>query len=481
MAERERAPERPPTDSSTADSFLRNVARAPSVFPLPQEGQLIGGKYRIERRIGAGAMGAVFAARHELLQQKVALKVMLPEHAASPSAAARFLNEARNAARIEGEHVARVLDLGHLENESPFIALELLEGADLAHVLEQRGSLPMAEAVDYLLQALEAISQAHALGIVHRDLKPANLFLAQRRDGSQLVKVLDFGISKALNREPEASAGVLTKSSSMLGSPRYMSPEQVRESREVDARTDVWACGVVLFELLTGEAPFDGTTVNQVLAQVLQDEAKLLRNLRPDLPEELEQVIARCLHKEPAQRFQNVADLASSLATFAPTRARPLLDRIAQIPVTTWRAKDESLVSPFAPTLVDDIAPTLAVATPAVARSSTHLSKRAWSIALPFGLVLIVGIMLALARRESPEREARSETSATARLPAAPVASAPPALSQPADAPAAVSRAPTPATASANVSAKSSSIPPKKSKPSVAPELGSSDAFQHQK
>lgn len=219
---------------STVDSFLRKVAHTPGVSPLPVPGQVVGGKYRIERLLGAGAMGAVFAARHELLQQTVALKVMLPKIAASKPAAARFLNEARAAARIEGEHVARVLDVGHLENDVPFIALELLEGADLARVLAERGCFSQGDALLYVLQALEAVAQAHALGIVHRDLKPANLFLAQRRDGTQIVKVLDFGISKALNVQGEASPSVLTQSSSMLGSPLYMSPEQVRSSRDVE-------------------------------------------------------------------------------------------------------------------------------------------------------------------------------------------------------------------------------------------------------
>jgi eukaryotic-like serine/threonine-protein kinase len=193
-----------PADS-TVDSFLKNVARAPPLSALPTAGQLVAGRYRIEHLLGKGAMGAVFVAHQELLQQRVALKVMLPEVAASEQAAARFLNEARAAAKIEGEHVARVFDVGQLETGAPFIALELLDGSDLAKLLAVNGPLPVSQAVDYVLQALEALAQAHVLGIVHRDLKPANLFLSQRRDGSQIVKVLDFGISKVLDPETGAS------------------------------------------------------------------------------------------------------------------------------------------------------------------------------------------------------------------------------------------------------------------------------------
>jgi serine/threonine protein kinase len=331
MAEADQLPGEELETGSTVDSFLTKVARAPGVYPLPVPGELVGGKYRIERLLGTGAMGAVFAARHELLQQTVALKVMLPEVAASQLASARFLNEARAAARIEGEHVARVLDVGHLENDAPFIALELLEGADLARVLAKRGCFSKDDALLYILQALEAVAQAHALGIVHRDLKPANLFLSQRRDGTQVVKVLDFGISKALKVQAEASTSALTQSSSMLGSPLYMSPEQVRSSRDVDQRADVWAFGVILFEFLTGKAPFNAQSVNQVLVQILEQEPLSLRSLRPDLPEPLEKAIVRCLSKDAAQRFGDVASLALALTPFAPLEARPLIDRIQRI------------------------------------------------------------------------------------------------------------------------------------------------------
>src|SRR5215472_2516753 len=202
---------------------------------LPNVGDVVAGKYRIERLLARGGMGAVFEAYHELLQQRVALKVMLREYTDSDRGVTRFLNEARAASRIEGEHVARVLDLGQLEDGSPFIALELLSGSDLQDVLISRGQLPVAEAVDYVLQALEAIAQAHALGIVHRDLKPGNLFLASTRSGAQVVKVLDFGISKFVKPIEGMQANELATSASLLGSPAYIAPERLRGGKTIDA------------------------------------------------------------------------------------------------------------------------------------------------------------------------------------------------------------------------------------------------------
>jgi serine/threonine protein kinase len=330
MEERKGSSGREPSSASTVDSFLREVARAPALAALPNVGQLVGGKYRIERLLGKGAMGAVFVAHHELLQQRVALKVMLPEVATSEQAAARFLNEARAAAKVEGDHVARVLDIGQLEDGAPFIALELLEGSDFTGVLGTGGPLSPDEAVDYVLQALEALAQAHALGIVHRDLKPANLFLAQRRDGTKIVKVLDFGISKAVEPAGTGLAKVVTQSSSLLGSPMYMAPEQVRNARTVDPRADIWAMGVILFELLAGRPPWDGETVAGVFAAILEKAPPPMRTFCPDIPEGLELVVARCLARDPSDRFDTVAELASALAPFAPPHARTSVARIAR-------------------------------------------------------------------------------------------------------------------------------------------------------
>jgi serine/threonine-protein kinase len=292
-------------------------------------GEVVGGKYRIERLIGRGAMGAVFAARHELLQKQVAIKLIAEEHAGTPEAVTRFFNEARAAAGIEGEHVARVLDVGQLENGPPFMAIELLDGADLARVLEERGPLPVHEVIDWVLQALEALAEAHSLGIVHRDLKPANLFLTRRRDGTTLVKVLDFGISK----QPPVSSGSpsITATASLLGSPMYMAPEQLRSAKTVDARADIWAIGVVLYELLSGRLPFQAENVAELFVAVLERTPPALRTLRPDVPSGFEDVVARCLARDVGERFQNVVDLAEGLEPFAENGAHPSVQRIRYV------------------------------------------------------------------------------------------------------------------------------------------------------
>jgi serine/threonine protein kinase len=288
---------------------------------LPAPGDVLAGKYRIERLIGRGGMGAVFAAQHMLLNQRVALKLLLGELADSKEASARFMNEARAAAQIQGEHVARVLDIGQLPNGAPFMVLEYLEGADLSGVLQQRGPLPVTEVADYALQALDALAQAHAAGIVHRDLKPANLFLTRRHDGTTLVKVLDFGISK--NLAASATQG-MTSTRAVLGSPEYMSPEQLRTPRGVDARTDIWSLGVILYELLTGRMPFTGESLAELFVQILETVPPPVRSIRPDIPAALETVIARCMMRDPAGRYQNVSELKAELMFFASDQARAM-------------------------------------------------------------------------------------------------------------------------------------------------------------
>jgi serine/threonine-protein kinase len=298
---------------------------------LPKPGELLGGRFRIERRIGQGGMGAVFSAQHEMLGQRVAIKLLLSALASNREAVTRFLNEARAAARIEGEHVARVMDVATLEDGRPYMVIEYLEGSDLSAVLEAQGPLPVALAVDYLLQALEALAQAHARGIIHRDFKPSNLFLAHRLDGSTLVKVLDFGIAKAsqpLVIEEGASA---TQSNAILGSPQYMSPEQLRNPRLVDARTDIWAAGLTLYELLTQTVPFTGTTFGEIFAAILEQPAPPVRERRPDVDADLEGIIARCLQRDVNLRFPHVTALAQALRPHGSARAGLSVERIISV------------------------------------------------------------------------------------------------------------------------------------------------------
>lgn len=293
-------------------------------------GEVLAGKYRIERVLGQGGMGVVLAVQHVQLEQRMALKLMLPQAAGSAEAVARFLREARAAARITSEHVVRVFDVGSLPTGEPYIAMEYLEGVDVSELIARRGRLPPQQAVEYLLQACEALAEAHAAGIVHRDLKPANLFLAQRIDGQQLVKVLDFGISKVTGAAFQSNAPA-TRTSALMGSPLYMSPEQMGSSKAVDARSDIWALGVVLYEMLAGEPPFNGETLPQVCARVMTEEPVPLAQRVPALPSALYEVVGRCLQKQPAARYQNIADVGQALFALASARGRQSIERISRV------------------------------------------------------------------------------------------------------------------------------------------------------
>jgi serine/threonine-protein kinase len=299
----------------------------PAASPV-REGEVIAGKYLVERVLGVGGMGVVVAATHVNLGQRVALKFLLPAASQFPEIVARFAREARAAAGIQCDHVARVLDVDTLPTGAPYMVMEYMDGEDLSRVLLRVGALQSDVAVSYLLQACEALAEAHALGIVHRDLKPANLFLANRPNGEPVVKVLDFGISKATASPAQQN---LTTTSAIMGSPLYMSPEQLASAKSVDARSDLWAVGVVLFELLAGSPPFVRDTMPELIAAILAAPAPSIREARPDVPPELAAVIERCLEKDPARRFADVAELARALAPFGPPRSAISVDRIAHV------------------------------------------------------------------------------------------------------------------------------------------------------
>jgi len=292
-----------------------------------REGDLLAGKYRVERVLGAGGMGVVVAARHIELDQLVAIKFVRDEALASEDAVQRFLREARAAVKLKSEHVARVLDVGKLESGAPYMVMEFLEGSDLGKVLSDRGPLPFEAAADWILQACEAVAEAHAAGIVHRDLKPENLFLARTVGGGQKIKVLDFGVSKAMGGGPSGELSGLTRTRAMLGSPLYMAPEQMRSSRDVDARADIWALGVVMFQLLTQRFPFEAETMPELCLKVVTEAPMSLGSLRPDVPTGIGTVIEQCLDKDPRKRFANAAELATALEPFVQPGSRVLADR----------------------------------------------------------------------------------------------------------------------------------------------------------
>ncbi|WP_437818378.1 serine/threonine-protein kinase [Sorangium sp. So ce1078] len=294
-------------------------------IPIPiAPGDVLLGKYRVENVLGRGAMGLVVAARHLALDDRVAIKVLLPQYVRDPEILQRFLREGRAAVRIRSQHVVRVADVGTLPNGAPYMVMDHLEGKDLAAVLAESGVLQVPLAIELVLQVCEALAEAHAQGIVHRDVKPSNLFLTRSADGSPCVKVLDFGISKMTHAEDHA----LTRVGGVLGSPLYMSPEQLRSASDVDGRADIYSLGVVLFQLLAGRTPFVAQELAQLVYLVTQGEPQRLRALRPDIPEPLEQVILTAIARDRDRRFPTVADLALALVPFAPPHLRAAAERL---------------------------------------------------------------------------------------------------------------------------------------------------------
>ena len=280
---------------------------------LPNPGDVIGAKYAIIRVLGSGGMGVVFEATHLRLRQRVAIKMLRPELAMDGETVARFEREARAAVKLRSPHVARVVDVDTLDDGTPYMVMEFLEGRDLSAEIAARGPLPVSEAVHYVLQACDAMGEAHRQGTVHRDLKPSNLFLAADERGRS-VRVLDFGISKVIEEDGAAS---VTNTFSVMGTALYMSPEQVRSAKHVDARSDVWALAVILYELLAGRSPFIGETATAIAAAIVADAATPLRAYRQDIPPGLEAAIMTGLEKDRDRRFPDAAAFAAAIAPFA--------------------------------------------------------------------------------------------------------------------------------------------------------------------
>jgi serine/threonine-protein kinase len=285
------------------------------IHTLPIVGDRVG-KYVVDRVIGSGGMGLVVSARNEALGEVVAIKLLRPKAAGDKVHAERFAREARAIVKIKSEHVVRVLDAATLESGSPYIVMEYLVGKDLAQILRAEGPLEPMRAADLMLQVCEAVASAHAVSVVHRDLKPSNFFVTQRPDGTPLVKVLDFGIAKAIGQEGIVDHN-LTETQAVFGSPTYMSPEQIRSAKHVDSRSDVWSLGIAFYEMLTGKLPFAADNVAGLLASIIADPPYFPRAFAPNLPEALEELLLECLAKNPQERIQSAADLAFRIAPFA--------------------------------------------------------------------------------------------------------------------------------------------------------------------
>ncbi|WP_438006600.1 serine/threonine-protein kinase [Sorangium sp. So ce321] len=295
-------------------------------------GSLIAGRYRVNRLLAKGAMGAVVAATHVELDELRAIKLLLPATAADPEMCERFLREARIAARLKSDHVVKVHEIGQLDGGLPFMVMEFLAGRDLRVIRKQRGPLPIEEATLYVIQACDALAEAHALGLVHRDVKPANLFLTHAGDGAPCIKVLDFGISKVSRAASLGVSEMQTSTGQMLGTPHYMPPEQMRGQRDVDARADIWAIGSLLYVLLTGRYPMHARSV-QTVSLVLGGKfvPSLPSKVRRGLTPEIDPIIMRCLERDRDRRWPDVAELALALSPFAPPAAQPLVERIQRV------------------------------------------------------------------------------------------------------------------------------------------------------
>jgi len=371
--------------------------------PLPPIGAVLGGKYRVERVLGQGGMGVVVEATHTGLHQRVAIKFLRNEAKALAGALDRFAREARACAQLKSEHVVRVFDTGVFETGEPYIVMELLAGEDLRSMIARRGALAPQDVASLAIGACEALGEAHALGIVHRDLKPANLFVVTRADGSTLLKVLDFGISKLQTDE----AGVQTSTNIALGSPRYMSPEQIQTPRDVDARCDVWAMGVAMYEALAGRPPFDGEgMVGLATAIVTQRPAPLPAHV----PFALANVVMKCLEKDRAMRFSSASELAFALRPFASVEAQLVADRAV-------RAAGGPPISTSKPLSVP---PPISGFEPTVARSGTILKTRSHRTEILVSTAVLVVAAGAIVFAMSFHTRARAPSAPTA--PSAPSA-----------------------------------------------------------
>lgn len=317
-------------DDAPRRSMLRRAEDRPE--QIVQEGEVLAGKYRVERVPGRSGLGVVVQVRHMELAQEVTLKFLVPDACAYPEFVQRFVREARAAVKIQGEHVARVTDVGRLESGAPYMVREFLRGPDLAEVVKVRGRIPIEEAVDYIIQACEGVAEGHALGVVHRNLKPTSLVVTRRSDGTALVKVFDFAAAESLHVDPFTERSVqLVGTSAIMASLPYLSPEQIRDPHDVDVRADVYSLGAVLFELLCGQPVYFAESAPALLAMVAADAAPPLRSFIPDLPGELDHIVLRCLSKNRAIRYSSVAELALALRPFASEESTSSVERIVRL------------------------------------------------------------------------------------------------------------------------------------------------------
>ena len=405
-------------------------------------GEVIGEKYRLVRLLGEGGMGTVYEARHDVIGRRFAVKFLHAELAGHPEILARFRREAQAAGSLENENIAAVTDFGTSPDGAPYIVMEFLDGQDLAKVLAQTGPLPIQRAAHILIQVCRGLFAAHGRGIVHRDLKPENLLLQQRGDGGDLVKILDFGIAKLKSAEQRPEAA--TRTGITLGTPYYMPPEQARGQKELDERADIYALGVILFELLSGQKPHNGENYNAILYSILMQAAPRIETYRPDVPPELAALVHRAMAADANERYQSVSELAEALTPFTGRALTPApmsqgsTVLLPQGPVSRSNsARSTSTRAPVA----------LTPPTPSAYNPPPPSRTGVW-IGLGAALLAVVGATAFFATREAPANPTSAAgTAAQAPAPAVTAAATPTAVAPPPPPP--IELAPTPAAAPA--------------------------------
>jgi eukaryotic-like serine/threonine-protein kinase len=395
----------------------------PNTAVSTRVGRTEGGKYKLVRLLGEGGMGAVYEAQHMVVGRRFAIKFLHPDLAGNDEIVARFQREAQAAGGLENENIAAVVDAGTADDGAPYLVMEYLEGEDLAHLLFRTGPLPVPRAAYVMIQACRGLVAAHGRKIVHRDLKPENLFVCKRNDGSDLVKVLDFGIAKL---HGGSSGTGLTHTGATMGTPFYMSLEQARGAKEVDHRTDIYALGVILYEILSGTKPHPGESYNEILYHVISNEPAPLDAVREGLPAGLATVVHKAMAREPSDRYDSVVEFMEALIPFAGRAVTPLRTSLGatvptpkSLPGVSKTAKLEApeipvaVLPPETPEIPDDI--------PARNHSRGFLFGGLAAV----GVVLVAVVMWAtLGRKTQPQ--VAPPTSVTAPIAAPPVATPPP-------------------------------------------------------
>jgi len=402
-------------------------------------GKILGGKYRLVRLLGAGGMGEVYEAQHELIGRRFAIKFLHPQLASNTEVVARFQREAQAAGGLENENIAAVVDAGTADDGAPYLVMEYLDGEDLAHLLVRGGALPLSRAVFIMIQACRGLAAAHSRGIVHRDLKPENLYICRRNDGSDLVKVLDFGIAKLHTGRASTS---LTQTGTTMGTPYYMSLEQARGAKEVDHRTDIYALGVILYEMLSGAKPHPGESYNAILYHVLTQEPAPLDSMRPDLPPSLSAIVQKTMAREPGDRYASVAELMEALIPLSGRTLTPLRSQ-AGLPVVLGATMKSpvSLRAMAVPVPITKVTPEIPEEVPAGSRSRVVVWATSAAVAV---LLVVLGLWFGLHRepRQQAATPAPSALPAPVPMPAAAPVPVPTPVPVPAPAP---TPSPTPA------------------------------------